>query len=110
VALLAAAMGCKASGPAPLTLERYDRTCVTLFDCQAVYVGPVGCCSIPCANTALSLAGVNLLTADIADEVASKCQLEEVRCPAVPRCAAGGVDCVTGACVYTPPQGDGGVD
>jgi hypothetical protein len=69
----------------------------------------VGCCSIPCANTALNLDAVTQLTMDIADEVASKCQLEEPQCPAVPRCAPGGIDCVHGACAYTPPV-DGGAD
>jgi hypothetical protein len=108
-ALFAAALGCTESGPAPLTLERYDRKCVTAFDCEAVYVGPVGCCSVPCANTALNLDAVTLLTMDIADEVASKCQTDDPpRCPGVPRCAPGGVDCVNGGCAYTPPQGDGG--
>ncbi|HVX93931.1 MAG TPA: hypothetical protein VHK47_03380 [Polyangia bacterium] len=104
----AAALGCTPSGPAPLTLERYDRKCATVFDCEAVYVGPVDCCSIPCANTALNLDAVTLLTTDIAEEVASKCQTEEPRCPAVPRCAPGGVDCVHGGCAYTPPAADGG--
>src|SRR5690349_2956284 len=107
-ALLLAALGCTPSGPAPLTPERYDRKCATVFDCQAVYVGPVDCCSIPCANTALNLDAVTQLTMDIADEVASKCQIEETQCPVLPICAAGSVECVHGACAYTPPARDGG--
>lgn len=105
-ALLSAAAGCHHK-PSP---SDYDRSCESVTDCAAVYIGPLGCCDQPCPNAAVRTTAAERARNDV--EAARECAGPTPPClPQTPgQCPDSRVLCEQGTCTLemnsdpsTPP-------
>ena len=78
----------------------YDRTCTTVSDCAAVYIGPVGCCGGGCPNVAVRASVAQKAMNDV--QAAAQCN-GSVRppCGSGAACNEGRVQCNAGLCELT---------
>lgn len=100
------------SPPTSVAAKHYDRTCLSVADCVAVYEGPVGCCDGPgCPNTAISQVAHSKYTIDYSR--ATNCA-----CPGgaaghnggIGGCPDGRVACDNGICMLATLPGDAATD
>ena len=83
----------------------YGQTCSDVADCVTVYLGPIGCCSLPCPNAVISAADLPRYMSDL-DQRTAICY-PQPPCTRIPGCANGRVACTDGKCelLFAPPDG-----
>jgi hypothetical protein len=87
----------------------YDRSCTSVADCTAVYVGVLSCCSQqPCPNAAIRLDKLATYMSDVSARMPAMCPspVTPGTCRPPPQCQ-GRLNCSSGVCTLDEPPVDG---
>jgi hypothetical protein len=87
--------GAAAPGPA-ISAGDYARTCASVADCKPIYEGRLGCCGLPCPNTAIRQDAFAQYEMDVGARF-PLCIPAPGCTPPLP-CASGRVACTNGTC------------
>lgn len=99
---------CTPGSPA-IAARSYARSCTSDVDCFPVAEGPVTCCGLGCASTAIRQDQMGKFTMDLAREIADACAAyaELPTCPAL-ACKLIPAACAHGVCELAAGSPDGG--
>ena len=112
--LLAACAACSASSNPSIAVTSYDRSCMSVADCVAVYEGPANCCGLSCVNTAISQRALAAYRSGVVSATKMACGGTTGTChdgeALFPDSCTGRVACRAGQCVLDVPPTDGAAE